>query len=138
MTSFDSQIRLHKWQVDEAQRRLAQLRLLEERFRADRDLLEAEVLNEQGVASGGFENSLTYAAYAARLIERRQRLDRSIAEVAAQIAEALEALGDAFAELKKFELAAEAAETRARKRRDRLDRQAEDEVSLGIFRRQAK
>jgi flagellar export protein FliJ len=55
-----------------------------------------------------------------------------------QIEQARDALKDAFAELKKFELAAEAAEERARKKRDAREQTALDEVALGIFRRQAK
>jgi hypothetical protein len=39
------------------------------------------------------------------------------------------------AELKKFELAAEAAEERARKRRGLREQQQQDEVGIGIFRR---
>jgi flagellar export protein FliJ len=135
---FQSQIRLHKWQVDEAQRRVAELLRLEERFRADRARLDIELANEQSVAAGSVEASLTYAAFAQRLIERRERLDRSIAEVAEQIDQARDGLRDAFAELKKVELAAEAAETRERRRRDRVSQQQQDEVALGMFRRQAE
>jgi flagellar FliJ protein len=133
--SFASQIRLHKFHVDEAQRRLAELVRLEERLREDRTRLDAELTVEQQTAAASFEAGLTYGAYAVQLKDRREKLDRSIADVAASIAQARETLREAFAELKKFELAAEAAATRARRRRDRTEQQQLDEVALNMFRR---
>ena len=138
MKHFESQIRLHKWHVDEAQRRLAELLRLEDRLREDLRRLEAEQITEQEAASISLEASLTYGAYAEQLVERRHKLNRSIAEVIEQVTQAREALKDTFAELKKFELAAEAAEERAKKKRDAREQTTLDEVALGIFRRQAK
>jgi flagellar export protein FliJ len=134
---FQSQIRLHKWTVDEAQRQLGELVRLGDRLRQDLADLGAEALSEQAAASQSLEASMTYGAYAERLIERREKLNRSIAEVEGQIEQARDALKDAFAELKKFELAAEAAEERARKKRDAREQALLDEVALGIFRRRA-
>jgi flagellar FliJ protein len=135
---FESQIRLHKWHVDEAQRRLAELLRLEDRLREDLRRLEAEQAAEQRTAGASFEASLTYGAYAEQLIERRHKLNRSIAEVVEQVTQARETLKDTFAELKKFELAAEAAEERARRRRNLREQQQQDEIGLGIFRRRAE
>lgn len=138
MKPFQSQIRLHKWTVDEAQRQLADLMRLAERLRQDVADLEAEALSEQRAAQNSYEASVTYGAYAVRVIERREKLHRSIAEVEGQVEQARDALREAFAELKKFELAAEAAEERAKKKRDAREQTTLDEVALGIFRRQAK
>jgi flagellar export protein FliJ len=135
---FESQIRLHKWTVDEAQRRLGELMRLADRLRQDLADLAAEALREQALAAQSFEASLTYGAYAERVIERREKLNRSIADVEEQVEQARDALKDAFAELKKFELAAEAAEERAKKKRDQREQAALDEVAIGIFRRQTK
>ncbi len=138
MKPFESQIRLHKWTVDEAQRRLGELMRLADRLRQDLADLAAEALREQALAAQSFEASLTYGAYAERVIERREKLNRSIADVEEQVEQARDALKDAFAELKKFELAAEAAEERAKKKRDQREQAALDEVAIGIFRRQTK
>ena len=135
MKHFESQIRLHKWHVDEAQRRLAELLRLEDRLREDLRRLEAEQSSEQQIAAASLEASMTYGAYAEQLIERRHKLNRSIAEVVEQVTQAREALKDAFAELKKFELAAEAAEERVRKRRGQREQALQDEVGIGIYRR---
>ena len=138
MKPFQSQIRLHKWTVDEAQRRLGELIRLADRLRQDLVDLEAEAIREQAAALQSLEASMTYGAYAERVIERRQKLNRSIVEVDGQVEQAREALKDAFAELKKFELAAEAAEERARKKRDAREQTTLDEVAIGIFRGQNK
>lgn len=138
MKPFQSQIRLHKWTVDEAQRRLGELIRLADRLRQDLADLEAEAIREQAAALQSLEASMTYGAYAARVIERREKLNRSIVEVDGQVEQAREALKDAFAELKKFELAAEAAEERARKKRDAREQTTLDEVAIGIFRGQTK
>ena len=138
MKPFQSQIRLHKWTVDEAQRQLGELMRLAERLRQDITNLEAEVVRERQAAVLSFEAGLTFSGYLEQVIERREKLHRSIAEVEGQIEQAREALQDAFAELKKFELAAEAAEDRAKKKRDAREQTTLDEVALGIFRRQAK
>ncbi len=135
MKHFESQIRLHKWHVDEAQRRLAELLRLEDRLREDLRRLEAEQSTEQQVAAVSLEASMTYGVYAEQLTDRRHKLNRSIAEVVEQVTQAREALKDAFAELKKFELAAEAAEERARRRRGQREQQQQDEIGIGIFRR---
>jgi len=135
---FQSQIRLHKWTVDEAQRRLGELMRLADRLRQDLADLEAEALSEQATAARSLEASLTYGAYAGRVVERREKLNRSIAEVDGQVEQARDVLKEAFAELKKFELAATAAEERARKKRDQREQTALDEVAIGMFRRQAK
>jgi len=131
---FQSQIRLHKFNVDEAQRRLAELLRLEERLREDLVRLEQELAAEQKAAES-LEASVTYAAFAERVIERRNKLNHSIAEVAEQIVQARDGLRDAFAELKKFELAAEAAEERLKKRREQREQAQQDDVALNIFRR---
>ncbi|GGF35252.1 hypothetical protein GCM10011611_46930 [Aliidongia dinghuensis] len=138
MKPFQSQIRLHKWTVDEAQRRLGELIRLADRLRQDLADLEAEALREQAAAQASFEASLTYGAYAERVIERREKLNRSIAEVDGQVEHARDALKDAFAELKKFELAAEAAQERARRKRDAREQAQLDEVAIGMFRGRGK
>ena len=80
MKPFESQIRLHKWHVDEAQRRLAELLRLEESLRDDLNHLEAEKTAEQEIASQSLEAGQTYGSYAAQLVERRHKLNRSIAK----------------------------------------------------------
>ena len=70
-----------------------------------------------------------------QLLERRDKLDLSIAEISEQCSQARDALADAFAELKKFELASEAAAHRALRQSNQREQQQQDEMALTIFRR---
>jgi flagellar export protein FliJ len=138
MKPFESQIKLNKWHVDEAQRHLSGLVRLAERFQDDLKTLEVEAADEQAAAeTAPMEARQTYHGYLAQVAVRRETLKRSIADVEAEIDQARETLRDAFAELKKFETAAEAAVTRARRLRDQRAQQADDEVALNGFRRRS-
>lgn len=138
MRSFKSQIRLQKFHVDEAQRRLAELVQLEDRLKEARTQLDAELVDEQAVATESFEANLTYGAFAANLVQRREKLELSLLEVGQSIEEAREVLRDAFAELKKYELAASAAADRVRRTRDRTEQTRQNEIGLSMFRQRAK
>jgi flagellar export protein FliJ len=135
MKSFGSQIRIHKWAVDEAQRRLADLESLAARLAEDLVALDADMAREQEIARAANEAAATYHLYIAAALRRRETLCRSIQEANAQVDQARDALREAFSALKKFELAAEAMELRARKARDARDLRVQDELGLSIFRR---
>ncbi len=135
MKSLGSQIRIHKWNVDEARRRLADLERLAARLAEDLVGLDLEMAREQQIAGSEIEASSTYHGYIASALKRRENLCRSIEEAQAQINQARDELQEAFSNLKKFELAAEAMETRARKVRDAKELRAQDEVGLAIYRR---
>lgn len=135
MKSLASQIRIQKWNVDEAQRRLADLERLAARLAEDLIALDGEMRHERDIAARSAEAAATYHEYVAAALRRQETLRRSIAEVETQVGQAREELRDAFSNLKKFELAAEAADLRARKAREARDLRVQDEVALSIFRR---
>ena len=135
MKSLGSQVRIHKWNVDEARRRLADLERLGARLADDLAAIDLETAREQQIAGQQPDAAVTYQAYLASARKRRENLCRSIDETRAQIDQARDELQEAFSNLKKFELAAKAMETRARKLRDARDVQIQDEVGLAIHRR---
>jgi flagellar FliJ protein len=135
VTPFRSQIRLQKFRLDEIQRQVAELDRLAVRLKGDLAGLEAEACAEQEAAKHSADAGFAYGAYAAHLVDRRRKLMKSIDEVEVELAQAREQLRDAFAELKKYELAAAAAVERANKRREARDQVNLDEIALGIFRR---
>jgi len=135
MKSLGSQIRIHKWAVDEAQRRLGDLERLSARLAEDLVSLDGEMGREQEIARTSNESASTYDVYVAAALKRRETLCRSIVEAEAQVEQARDGLQEAFSALKKFELAAEAMELRARKARDARDVRVQDELALSIFRR---
>ncbi len=104
----------------------------------DRRQLEAQLIAEQAAAALTQEGAFAYGHFANLVIERRHGLEQASAEVAGHIERAREVLRDTFAELKKFELAAAAAEERERQAAELRDRVAQDEIGLNIFRRRAE
>jgi flagellar protein FliJ len=135
VSALDSLIRLHRWQVDERRRHLADLeglaaQLTEEHHRLDRD--EAR---EQAAAAASPEAAFAYAAYARQLIDRRRKLAQSQAEVAEQIERSRAALAEAFQEVKRYEIMA-ANRTRQQQRREaRREQRVRDDLGAEAVRR---
>ncbi|PWC38648.1 flagellar export protein FliJ [Azospirillum sp. TSO22-1] len=135
MSSLKTVIRLHKWQLDEKRRALAELQNLHDRLVAEMHRLQQEMLYEQQVARADPMAAFGYAAFAKAALERGRRLQDSIAQVEQQIAVATEEMAEAFQELKRFELA---EEERLKREREKIRRKEEamlDETALVGFRR---
>lgn len=105
MSMVENLLRLHRWQLEERRRYLGELESLAERLRAD--ALRMASANDPGVprpdpARTGDAGS---AAFGRKSVERRVKLEHSVAEVEAQIIQARAALADAETELAHYELA---------------------------------
>ncbi|MFO0997606.1 MAG: flagellar FliJ family protein [Alphaproteobacteria bacterium] len=137
MKGLRSLIRLHKWRVDEARRKLAALEGLAEDVRQRIAKLDAESEVEIGVATASFESRRFFDGFARVVLERRARLTQTLAELNAEIDLAREEAGAAFRELKKYELvqAREVAEERTAL--GRLQQRQLDEMGIDRFRRNA-
>lgn len=135
MSSLKTIIRLHKWQLDEKRRALADLQNLHDRLCAELDRLRQEILHEQQTARNDPAVAFGYAAFARGARERDHRLQQSIAQVERQIAAATEAMSEAFQELKRFELAEEERLKREREKIRRKEDAMLDETALVGFRR---
>lgn len=137
MSSLATVIRLHKWQLDEKRRALAELQNLADRLHGEAQRLEEEIRREQALATADFEASFAYAGYAKRAMDRRQRIAESIRQVEVQIAAATEAMAEAFQELKRFELAEEERQKREKEKQRRKENAMLDETAvIGHRRRQ--
>jgi len=135
MSSLDTLIKLHRWQLDEQRRKVTEFENLAEKLRAELQRLDGEEEIEQQVARGSHEANYAYSGFAKSLIDRRAKLAQSIAETEQQIVEARAALADAYAEVKRYEIAA-ANRLLAKHRKLETLHQAElDEVALAGFRR---
>lgn len=135
MSTLDSLIRLHRWQVDEQRRRVAELEQLAEKLREDLRRLEAEQLIEQEVAQRSPEVSYTYGSYAGAMVERRRNLTRSLTDAEQQTAKAREALAETYQEAKRYEIAAARRKLSQRLQANRAEQQAMDELAIDIHRR---
>ena len=119
MSTLQSLIRLHRFQLDERRRQLADLDQLATKLRQERERLDVEQQVEQSIAAQSVEAGQTYGTYARTLIERRRRLDQSLAEVEQQIVQARDGLAEAFQEVKRYEIT---ADNRDRQQRQKLAR----------------
>lgn len=129
-------IRLHQWMVDEKRRKLGDLLKMLAELEDQSKRLEAEVVEEQKAASNAPETAgFLYGNYARHVIERRERLARSIASTEAQIATAREELNEAYRELKKFQVAQDVRDRRESLEAARREQNVLDEVGLDIHRR---
>lgn len=127
-------IRLHKWQVDEKRRQIADLEGMREDLVGQIKKLELDLSKEQMLMTDTNVVDFNYAEYAASVMQRRENIEASIAEVDVSIEEMKDELADAFKELKKFEIAQERAEEREREKQKLKEQDRLDEISLNMFR----
>ena len=135
MSTLDTLIRLHRWQVDERRRNVAELEGLAEKLRQELARLAEERTIEQTAAGASFLARHVYPGYIRRSLDRQKTLEQSLAETEAQTAQARDALAEAFQELKRYEIAAASRErlrVAAAARRERLET---DAIAIENFRR---
>lgn len=137
MSSLDTLIKLHRWQLDERRRKVAEFESLAEKLRAELQRLDGEKQFEQRVAGESHEANYAYGGYAKSLIDRRVKLTQSIGDAEQQIVEARAALADAYAEVKRYEIAAANRLLAKHRGIERLRQQELDEVGLAAYRRKS-
>jgi len=113
VSALDTLIRVHRHQLDERRQQVAELDRLSAKLREELQRLENEAAAEQRTAAASPEGAFGYGAYAAGVVDRRQKLLASLAEVEEQMAQAREALAAAF-DVGQREVPELAAELRAR------------------------
>lgn len=126
-------VRLHKWQVDEKRRQIAEL----EGMRSDlveqvKKLLDG-LASEQEQLSKSNVVDINYAGYAQNVMTRRENIEASITEVDVSIETMKDELSEAFKELKKFEIVEQRALEREKHEEKRKEQERLDEVSLNMF-----
>lgn len=136
MRNRESLIRLHRFHVDEKRRKLAELELMLQEFRARERELEAQVQSEQKKAGISDVAHFAYPMFAKSVIRRRQNILTSIEDIDKQIEAAKEELSDAFRELKKYEIIEDNRKRKHRKDIMRVEQMELDEVAASIHRRQ--
>ncbi len=128
-------IRVHRWTLDERRRTLTDLEKLEDKLKADLANIDADLERERAVATKAPEMAFTYPAFASAAKQRKEKIQRSIDEVARETERAREQVQAAFQEVKKYELALEAAEKRQRDKLKRREQAALDEMGLALHAR---
>ncbi len=137
MKGLPALIRLHRWQLDEKRRELADLQRLEDDMLAQVQRLHDEVAAEQDYAQNADTGGLAYGGFAAGVLLRRQRIEQSIAEIGRRIEAKREELAESFRDLKRYETTLAQREKRAALEADRRAQAALDEISMIQFQRKA-
>jgi flagellar protein FliJ len=134
MKSRETLIRLKKFSVDEKRRQVVQIEgMIAEFERMSRDL-NREIQVEQDRAGIHDPGHYAYPTYAKAAVARRDNLQRSADELKGQLADAKDALAEAFEELKKVELLDERDQQRDRIAADAREQVDLDHIGLAIAR----
>lgn len=135
MSGLPNLIRLHKWKLEEHRRKLGDLEGLARSFVDQIRMLEERTLNEGKVALGAPEVTHALGGFVQAAIAQRGKLEASLAAVEQEIAEMRDRVGEAFRELKRYEVADARRRDRARLATRRRERIVEDDIGVEIHRR---
>ena len=135
MTALANLIRISRWHLDEKRQKLGDLERLAERLEQDLARLDEGIARERELAERDEEAQRAFPAYYQAERQRRDRINQSIADVKEQIETAREEVGEAFRELKKYEMAKANQDERDRRRQERQQQQAMDELGAQMHRR---
>ena len=134
MKGIDSVIRLQKWQVDEQRRQVSDLEGLLMDLTRRADALEQEILKEQEVAAD--QNvAFIYGDYARYAIERRETLQRSIADAEVAAAAARDVLTELYQDMKRYEIAKDRHDARELLKANRAEQAELDGIAIQLHRR---
>lgn len=128
-------IRLHKFQVDEKRRALAELQRQEQTILDRQAALRAELEREQAAVRENAALGIVFGAYAARYRQRRDQLAQALTELRRRITEAQDDLAEAFLDLKTYEITQANRDLREKKEREQKEQAALDEMGLMLHRR---
>jgi hypothetical protein len=106
MTIAENLLRLYRWQLDERRRYLTELESLAERLRVEVRRLTAEIDPAAGMSDHVGEGYDARTPFSRRLIERRKKLEHSVAEIQQQVIGARAAIVAAAHEVQLREIAA--------------------------------
>jgi len=134
MKSRTSLIRVQRFQVQEIQRRVADLERMLDDFRREQEDLEQRVRYEQKKAGISDEAHYAYPTYAKYASMRAENLTQSITELSRQVDAERERLAEAFEDLKKVEQVDETARNREKAEQRRREQSELDEIAMNMHR----
>ncbi|SDF56378.1 flagellar export protein FliJ [Limimonas halophila] len=135
MTALSELVRISRWHLDEKRQKLGDLERLADRLRDDLRKLDDTIAHEQRVVQEDPSARETYSAYIKAEMERRGRLEQSIANVQSEIESAREEVAEAFRELKKYEMAKANQDQRETERLKKAEEKQMDEIGLQLHQR---
>lgn len=135
MKSKETLVRLHRFQVDEKRRQMADIEAMIADFRRMEQDLEHQITAEQDRSGISDVKHYAYPTFAKAAMDRRNNLLRSIEELEQQHSEAKEEFSEAYSELKKYELMQEKEVDRRRSEMSAIEQRELDEIGIDAHRR---
>ncbi|MGI9386752.1 MAG: flagellar export protein FliJ [Methyloligellaceae bacterium] len=129
MKSRETLMRLHRFDVDEKRRQVADIELMINEFRRMATDLDRQIEVEQEAAGVSDVNHYAYPTFAKAAIQRRDNLLASVAELEGKLDAARDELAAAVEELKKVELMDERSAVRDNRERNKREQGELDEVA---------
>lgn len=137
MADLSVLIRLHKHELDEKRRALAELyAVLAALERQRRDLERAFQAEKDAIAVTG-DIHFTFADYAKAVSAKKAEIELAEADLLKKVEQAKESMMETFAELKKYEISQEERERLEAEERAFKEAQTMDAIGLEGFRRKS-
>jgi flagellar FliJ protein len=134
MTALSELVRISRWHLDEKRQKLGDLERLADQLREDLRKLDETIAQEQRVVQEDPSARETYSAYIQAEMQRRARLEQSIANVESEIESAREEVG----ELKKYEMGKANQDERDNQRQKKAEEKRMDEMGLQLHQRKTE
>lgn len=128
-------IRVHKFELDEKQRKLGNLLRFEQALLNRKVLLAERFRQEEEAANISPVAALTFGAYVDWHVEENKRVDRALEENRQEIILMREEIMEAYQELKTLEITQENREKRELAELERKINAVLDEIGLTLYRR---
>lgn len=128
-------IRLHKWTLDEIQRKLGNLLRFESALLNRKELLKRQYDEEERIAGDNQIAALTFGAYVDWYVKEKERVEQALEDNRREILKVRDELLEAFQELKTFEISQENRERREKEELERKMNRVLDEIGLNLYRR---
>ena len=128
-------IRVHKFELDEKQRKLGNLLRFEQALQNRKLLLAKRFVEEEQAAKSNSVAALTFGAYVDWHIEENKRVDRALEENRQEILLMRDEIIEAYQELKTLEITQENRDKRELAELERKTNAMLDEIGLTLHRR---
>jgi hypothetical protein len=133
MKTRQSLIRLQRFRVDEARRKLLSLEGMKAELVRKTGELETTVAAEQRRAIEDEIGRFAYPGFARAILSRKDNISKTLGEVERQILAAQDELNAAYRDLKKFEIAEEGRVREVKTRRSRRQQAESDDLTITRF-----
>lgn len=137
MSALDRLVQIHRWDLEQRRKRLAELESLAQKTRRQIEEVDQQIEEEKEHAALSPEGSTLFASFLSVALTRRKRAEARLLSLQGSLERARGEVEKAFQDLKKFEIASEQQEERRAAEDRRRQQIAFDELGQTIHRRRA-